>query len=533
MNRTEDNMRAGASPIRLRDYQEEAVVAVEAALARGVRRQLLSLPTGTGKTCVFTEVIRRRPGRALVLVHRDELLQQAIEKLGQIGLTDVGILKAERDDHDRPIVVASIQTLSRENRLARVTANFTTIVPDEAHHATAASYRRVLDYLGAFMPDGPLVLGVSATCERADGTALGEIFEEIVYEKSLLEMIRRQYLADDLRAIQVKLAVDYHALHTRGGDFIERETEALLLDANAPAHVIRAYQAHAVGRKTIVFTPTVKVAHAMAEAFVAAGIAAEAVDGETPLEDRRATLRRFHLGETRVICNVAVLVEGYDEPSVDCIIIGKPTKSRPHYMQMIGRATRRFPGKLDALILDVVGASTRFDLQTCATLFGLDPTGTIEDSVIQAVSDREAVVQAQHVEGELIAQRINLFQQHALGWVTVNPSYFILPMGDAGDLRLCQELDHWTVAHHHRGGHREVLASGLSIEYAMGVGEDAARRLGPAILLARDARWRRDPATARQLDLLRRWRVRHSPHVTKGEATSLIAVALAQNGSRV
>src|SRR4029434_5847473 len=159
---------------------------------------------------------------------------------------------------------------------------------------------------------------------------------------------------------------------TQQGDFVEAELETLLLAANAPAQVLAAFQTHAAERKALLFTPTVALAYAMAATFCAAGIAAEALDGTTPLTIRRAILQRLHTGATRVVANCAVLTEGFDEPSVDCIIIARPTQSAVLYQQMLGRGTRTYPGKTDCLMLDVVGVSTQHTLYTAATLFACD-----------------------------------------------------------------------------------------------------------------------------------------------------------------
>ena len=147
-----------------RAYQTEAVQAVLSAYERGIRRSLIALPTGTGKTIVFALLLQQRGGRALVLAHRDELIQQAVDKLTWInpGL-DIGVVKAERDEHRAQVVVASVQTLTRKARLSRLRPDFDTIVVDEAHHAPAKSYQRILRYLHARRADGPLVLGVTAT----------------------------------------------------------------------------------------------------------------------------------------------------------------------------------------------------------------------------------------------------------------------------------------------------------------------------------------------------------------------------------
>jgi len=376
-------------PLALRPYQAEAIEAILKGFDRGIRRPLVAHPTGTGKTVLFAHLLRQRPGRALILAHRDELMSQAVEKLAVVDPSlDIGVVKAERDEHDAPVVVASVQTLSRPSRLERLTSDFEILVVDEAHHATADTYRRILDYCGVFKPDGPLCLGVTATPFRADGAGLGTIFQKIVHERGILDMIREAYLAD-LRAIQVRLDCDLNALHTRAGDFMDRESSALLVAGNAPRHAVEAYQAYAAGRKALLFTPTVDLAHAMAEAFEAAGMAAEGRDGTTPLEERRAIVRRLHTGETSVVGNCGVLTEGFDEPSVDCIIVARPTRSKPLYVQMIGRGTRPFPGKADCLILDLVGATTRHDLMTAAALFDLKPAALAGQTLMEAVEARE------------------------------------------------------------------------------------------------------------------------------------------------
>ena len=235
--------------LRLRPYQREAVDAIDRALARGLNRQLISLTTGTGKTLVFSETIRRRPGRGLIIAHREELIRQAVDKYRLCDPTaNIGIVRADQDDHQADVVVASIQTLTRPNRLARLTPDFTTLVVDEGHHAVADSYVRVLGDFRAFESDGPLMLGVTATPERADGTGLAGIYQAITYEKTLLEMIEDGYLVD-LSAIQIQVQADFNDVHIHRGDLAVNELSDVLTQANAPGQVARAYREHAADRR--------------------------------------------------------------------------------------------------------------------------------------------------------------------------------------------------------------------------------------------------------------------------------------------
>lgn len=519
------------SPFALRPYQREALEAVEQSEARGVKRALVALPTGTGKTVIFAHFIHQREGRALILVHRDELLQQAMEKLllinpsAEIGIV-IGIVKGEQNEVDAPIVVASVQTLSRLNRLEQLTPDFASVTVDEAHHSAAETYRRVLDHVGAFRQDGPLTLELTATPERADGDSLGEIWQEIVFKRTILEMIQAGYLAD-LKAIQIRLDADFQTLHTRRGDFVDTESAALLLATQAPQYTAEVYQRHAAGRKALVFTPTVDLAYAMAEAFLRAGIPTEALDGGTPVDRRGAILRRFHTGETQVVCNCGILIEGFDEASIQCVIIARPTKSRPLYTQMVGRGTRLYLGKPNCLILDLVGATIRHDLVTMASLFHIDPEALEAQTLTEAIASRERPQNLQPsgpIAAPWVAVPVELFRQRPLHWVQVTPDSFVLPVG-SGLVTLEATGDQWHVDVIMPDGRRGRLAGPLPLSYGQGVAEDYARSIGAGGLTNPYARWRQEPVSDGQRRLMRVLHIPITAGLTKGEATDLITIA--------
>jgi superfamily II DNA or RNA helicase len=506
------------------------MAALLAATARGVRRPLLVLPTGTGKTIVFALLVQRRHGRSLILAHRDELIQQAVAKLHLVDPTlGLGVVQAGRDEHTAPVVVASVQTLSRRTRLARLMPDFQTIVIDEAHHAPAPTYRRILEHCQTWQADGPLVVGVTATPERGDHHSLRQVFDRIVYQKTLLEMMQAGYLVD-LRALQVLLQADFDVLRTQQGDFVEAELESLLLAANAPAQVLAAFQAHAADRKALLFTPTVALAYAMAATFRTAGIPAEALDGTTPLATRRAILQRLHTGATRVVANCAVLTEGFDEPSVDCIIIARPTQSAVLYQQMLGRGTRTYPGKTDCLVLDVVGVSTRHTLHTAATLFDCDVGRLARQSVLEILErpvrqdqDEDALL-----AGTLRSTPVDLFARRALRWVQTRQGAWVLSLGaQHGTLRLRPDgPETWQVVQVRRDAEPVQLGDTLPLPYAQGLAEDYARHLGVARLVEVEAPWRQHPATEKQTALLHKLGIATRAGLTKGEAAELRAAVL-------
>lgn len=531
--------------LELRPYQREALEAIRAGYRRGIRRPLVSLPTGTGKTILFSSMASSAIARGngvLVLAHRDELLTQAADKMRQydpaLDELTVGLVKAESDQWDRPVVIASVQTLGRERRLARVARRFDLVIVDEAHHAAADSYQRILEGVRAFEEDGPLTLGVTATPQRADSLSLETTFQEVVYHRDILSMIRNGYLCD-LIGRQVKLeALDLSGVKVRRGDYVESEVGELLEAAEAPRHGVRAWKRYAEGRRTIVFTPTILLAHEFADEFTRAGVHAEAVSGNTPLEQRRDLLRRFHSGEVDVVCNAAVLTEGFDEPAVSCIMIARPTKSQPLYVQMVGRGTRLFPGKENCLVMDLVGATERLDLTTLPRLFGLkdadeewEGAEEAERGVAEAISMREERLVR---EGRITASKIELFKRHKLTWVdTGKPNEWALSAG-ADQVIVRQIRDgvepRFAVDLLPRAGSPRRLATDLDLGLAMGVGEDHARNADGFVeaFVSRDARWRQRPASPKQLDALRRWKVIPPEGVSSGEASDLLAAAVAR-----
>src|SRR6266511_2079478 len=318
-----DASRRKRPPLPLRPYQTEALEAIEQRELLGVTRQLVVLPTGAGKTIVAAHLIVRRQqraaltgkgsGRALFLAHRDELITQTVDKLHQVapGL-EVGVVKAERDETGADAVVGSIQTLARPSRLARLGPDFDLIVCDESHHVVSPTWVGVLTGLGAMRDDGrgPLVVGITATPERSDRVGLGQVWQEIVYSRSILEMITDGYLVD-ARGLMVSTPADLARLRVSHGDLVDAELGAELVRSGALGSIAEAYATHARDRKGVAFTPTVETAYSLAEALVAEGIPAEGVDGTTPREQRRAILGRLHAGQTQVVCNAQILTEGW------------------------------------------------------------------------------------------------------------------------------------------------------------------------------------------------------------------------------
>ena len=333
----------------------------------GDGRYLLDDFTVTHNTVVFSHLVSQRPGRSLILAHRDELINQAAAKLAAVsGSLDIGIVKAARDDTGSRVVVASVQTLARPGRVERL-GEFSTVIVDEAHHAVASVYLDILERLGSMADGGPLTCGFTATAGRSDKIGLGAVWQEIAYQRGIIQMIAEGYLCD-VTAMQIGGDFNVANAQVRAGDYTDSSLAAELERSDALNAAADAYVRYAKDRLGVAFTPTIATAHALAEALTRKGIRAEAVDGEMPVEQRRAILARLHRGETRVVPNAQVLTEGWDEPAVSCALMLRPTKSAPFFVQMAGRVLRPFVGKTDALILDMCGSAEQLVLATIADL---------------------------------------------------------------------------------------------------------------------------------------------------------------------
>lgn len=548
--------------LTLRDWQAAALDRIDECRARGVRSVLGVAATGLGKTILFCAYAERLGERTLILAHRDELIEQAAAKVeATMPGARVGRVKGKLNEVRADVVVASVQTLAREKRLAQLPsarwagadqgALFSTfgqpfglVVIDEAHHAAAASYRRIVDHLEAGTETGPFLLGVTATPDRGDKAGLDGVFSEIAFNHDMLWGIRAGYLSD-LRGLAVRVdGFDAGKVKVSKGDYDAGQAGAMLESAGAADVVARAWAQHAPGRRTIVFTPTVAFAHGVAAELVGVGARTAVVSGEQPLDERRATLAAFSRGDLDVVVNCAVLTEGYDEPRVDCIVVARPTKSRALYVQMIGRGTRRHPDKTDCLVLDLVGASAEHDMVTVPSLFGLDRDPRARKASA-GVEQMVAEYEAEQVRlGRLRAEEVELFRgmrdRGKIAWVPVHHDgeelrryHRTLPNGPTVVLaqRVAGE-DVWTSGLLHRDGTKHVLIANTTLETAQSVAEDYVVKSGAMHVAGAGASWRSRKPTPKQLAAAKRWRITVDPSWSAGDLSDAIDRQAGRSRSR-
>lgn len=344
--------------MELRPYQQQAKEAIFREWDQGHSKTLLVLPTGCGKTIVFAKVAEecvRHGDRVLIVAHRGELLEQASDKIAKTTGLGTAVEKAEQSCLGSwfRIVVGSVQSLQNENRLKKFDADyFDTIIVDEAHHVLSNSYQKVMEHFS-----GAKVLGVTATPDRGDMRNLGNFFESLAYEYTLPKAIKEGYLSP-IKAMTIPLKIDFSHVAVQAGDFKVSDIDTAL---DPYLHQIaQEMKKYCMDRKTVVFLPLVKTSQKFRDILNSEGFHAAECNGST--QARTEILEDFDKGKYNVLCNSMLLTEGWDCPSVDCVIVLRPTKVRSLYCQMVGRGTRLCEGKENLLLLDFLWHTERHEL---------------------------------------------------------------------------------------------------------------------------------------------------------------------------
>ncbi|WP_042389667.1 DEAD/DEAH box helicase [Streptacidiphilus melanogenes] len=511
-----------------RPYQQTAIDKLLEGWRTGNNRLVVVLPTGGGKTVVFANLIKQTlgliQGRPLVIAHREELITQAAAKI-QAVLPDlnVGIVKAERDEHeDADVIVASVQTLAVERRRNAI-KDIGLIIVDECHHAAARTYVDVLDHFGAWR--GLPVAGFTATLTRRDG-GLAEVWQDVVFRMDILDLITDRHLVDVRGKRVVVDGLDLDAVKVSAGDLQDAQLGEALEASGAAKVVAEAYLEHAADRPGICFVPTVRSAQHMAEVMTAHGISTAAVWGAMPKDQRTATLESYEAGHVQVLTNAMLLTEGFDVPKTSCAVIARPTKSPGLYVQMAGRALRLAEGKRDALILDVLGASTRHKL---ASIVDLTDRALAEpkdgQSLTEAVDEQED--QAFTI-GEIEWEDVDLFHASAIRWLKTRGGTWFIPAGGVfyflvrGDKPGFYLIRSWTKE---TGEFRcpPPPSDEQPFEFSMLHAEMYAKRRA-APLAHKGSNWRTRPASPGQIGLCRHLRIPTQRGWTAGDVSDALDV---------
>jgi len=574
-----------AQQLVLRDYQTEAIVAcARYGMAKG-RRALIVLPTGCGKTAIFSAMAAGARGRVLAIAHREELLGQA-KRAFEIAAPSalVEIEQAEHHASDAAdIVVASIQTLavSPLRLLALKPESFSFIIVDEAHHAIARTYIEVLHHFGLApdisdltgnlgleakavkrevrerfdefqaAPDAPFLIGVTATPSRTDGKGLEYLFDEMVYSRSIKEMVDAGWLTR-ITGRRIKTDTDISAVRGQAGDFKVSQLADTVNTQPRNAQAVAAYLEYAEGRQALAFCVDVDHTIDMCEAFRNEGVKADYVVGDKArmMAPRADIIKAYQAGDINVLVNCMVLTEGFDAPETSALIMARPTKSSLLYTQMLGRGTRIAPGKRDLIVLDLADTA-KAGVSNLNTMFGLPPKFELAgDDVLDmagfvaeqlelpediwaGITDMEGLEQALAEFDPLTSAAIEDYLRTELSWVKTSFGYAIscptAPGRPSAQMGLIVDpLGRVHLEIKQRGFGRQKLGQFPSVQHGIDGAESYAREQFEGYRVSmKDAKWRTGTPSAKQLEFAKKLGLQVPAGATKGQVATMIDARVA------
>jgi len=532
---------------KLRPYQQEALEAVTTFRNKGISKQLIVLPTGSGKTVIFSHIPKIDPSLTpmLVLAHRSELLHQAKDKIESYNPElVVEIEQAEKVAGKVDVVVASVQTLGRSDS-ERITkfdqGYFKSIIVDEAHHAAAPTYKKIINYFSA-----DFLLGVTATPQRGDSTRLIDVFQEIVYYKTIQDLIEQGWLAR-LVGYRISTNVDLTNVEVNDGDFVQSQLEDAVNNSHRNKLVVDAYVKLCSSKKTLVFAAGIDHARQLLKEFKNKKISADLIIGDTPDDERSNILQNFKNGSLKVLINVGVLTEGFDEPSVQAIILARPTKSNLLYTQIVGRGTRPYEGKEHCTVVDICDVTKGKKPLGLPTLLGLPPDFNLKGrDLLEVAKEYEALQAISPVRAnrcynmeDIVAnfEEVDLFmpvppshtvmQYSRLIWSELPESVYRLNINNKETLTINQDaLGRWVVLYHTtENNYRQNLGHVPDIRQAFAASDAWVQEHRPSSLslLDSDAAWRSDSPTPSQIRALKKIGIVPTPDMTKGFVSQILS----------
>lgn len=533
--------------VSLRPYQKEALESIQSFRKKNINKQLIVLPTGSGKTVIFSHLPKLDSSLLpmLVIAHRSELLQQAKQKIKDYNpeLT-VEIEQAEKKAGKVDVVIASVQTLGRADseRINTFSKNyFKSIIVDEAHHAAAPTYRRIIDHY-----EHEYLLGVTATPQRGDSTRLIDVFQEIVYYKTIQDLIEQGWLAR-LKGYRVTTNVDLTNVEVTEGDFIQSQLEDAVNNSYRNKLVVDTYINICPNKKTIVFAAGVDHAAKLVKEFRRNNVQAELIVGDTPDQERSDILQKFKNGSISVLVNVGVLTEGFDEPSVEVILLARPTKSNLLYTQIVGRGTRLYDGKTHCIVIDICDVTKGKKPLGLPTLLGLPPDFDLQGRDLLEVAEdykkleerspqralkcfkpEDVVVNMKEVDLFMPIPPSEVVMQYSkLVWSELSENTYRLSINNDESLTIQQDtLGRWYVEYfNYSNRHRQNLGYVPDMRMAFAASDSWIQdnRSSALTLLDSSAAWRSDAPTPSQIKALKRLGIAVTPEMTKGFVSQILS----------
>ena len=565
---------------KLRAYQEECINSIITEARSGVVRQIMVLATGAGKTVIFGHLpskVRDKGKKTLILAHREELLEQAKNKIKRIDPTlrieiEQGV-QSIKDVDAVDVVIASVPTLGRagSERIKKFNPNdFGLIICDEAHHATSSTYLNVFRYFDVLkgevkVPNGRVLLGCTATPTRADKVGLDKVFDKIVFSYTLQQGIEDGYLSN-IEAYTVQTKTDISFVHTRMGDFAEGELAEEVNNAERNNLIVDSYKDIADHSKALVFAVNVEHVMALTRCFRSAGYRASYVVGTTDKTERKQALIDFESGKIEVLLGVGVFTEGFDEPSIQTILMARPTKSSVLYMQAIGRGTRLCEGKSHVKLIDFVDNTGKNSIVGLPTLFGLSRSLKTKGKYITEVVEKaekilevnpdykvESIDDWSDLNIDKIIKRVDIFAQAELPEVVKsNSKYAWHRRGEGYQIEFPNKegvKEFITIQPNMLARYEVILGNSIEVKPDYGTGYKKWRRNKVELLgthnalfdafkqgdswisnnkrefktmMDQSAKWRGTEPSEKQLALLKKFRIPAPKGITKGQCSVLI-----------
>lgn len=554
--------------VTLREYQKQAIEAVDKKFDEGVNKIVIVLATGTGKTVIFSSIISERikatGKKALIIAHREELLTQARDKLLRVDPTlRIGIEQAGSHalPSDCDVIVASVPTLGRlkSERIKKLDPkDFCIVVVDEAHHASNDTYMSIFKYMGVMLndPDNDwnkdcLLLGVTATPSRNDNKGINLVFQDKAFVYAILDGMQDKYLAR-VKAYRVNTMTDLTQVKKTAGDFNLGELGNAVNTEDRNGLIVKAYQKLTPGKQALCFA--VDVAHTMelTKRFLEEGIKANYVVGTTPKEERAQLLADFAAKKINVMVNAMVLTEGYDNETIEVILMGRPTQSGILFQQMVGRGTRIHPDKECLTVVDFVDNTYKQNLQTSSSLLGysgaldfkgrdimdvkeevdklleLAPNADLAKIDIEKI--KYAIEEVDLMSGIKVPEEIGIFT--TFGWHRFGEDQYRLSLGNDHHITVIKNItDQYEVTDEHfdkvtKKQQNTLIGKSSTLESGIKGADYYVNKKFPEqiILIKQNATWHKAAPSDSQKQLLMKLRVPELilSQLNKGEASRLI-----------
>jgi superfamily II DNA or RNA helicase len=525
---------------RLRQYQRNGNEAAKEALRKGYHRVGIALPTGTGKTNMMAANaadILTKGRRCMILTHRDPLIPQTVATLKLwVPASSIGIIKANKNDVGAPVTVASVHTLKNPKRLAQIEQLPDLTQVDEAHVSVADIYMRVFEKLDLLPGGSHHAIGFSATWVRSDNRGLGDIWEDIVFRRSIRWAVRNGFLVEP-RALQCGQDVDLNLDSIRvgkDGEYLDSDAANVVMIDSLRDRAVKAYLQHANGRSMALFAPTQEAVRYFLEGFREADI--QVAEYMYNSENRETALIGFNNGSIKILGTCHALAEGWDAPRCDCVMLLTPIKFVGRFIQIFGRALRPWPGKVDGLLLDMVRATDDKELSSVIDL-RVTPPGASQEELdeiceveLAAARQREAAERGL-VKDTIRTREVDMFAGTEARWLTTDFGvpfvmtrdnlYFVVQNGAGFNVGVCDSRSR---------RHSRWLAEGLDPQDALEVGSDAALAEDPSIA-SKNSSWRkgRRAPSMEQIGLAKSLGIDEPEHMTKGQLGDAISIAMANH----